>query len=503
MIGMDKIDDIRRLGRSGASVASIARDTGVSEPTVRKYLKKADFSERPPKIGRVPKSPLLAPCTGLIDSWLAEDRRCWHKQRHTAKRVYDRLVEEQGFTGSYSTVRRYVKRRRAEIAAELDAREAQGFLLLDWAPGECQVDFGQADFRVRGVVARGHFLVVTFPHSNVGFAQVFWGETAECVCQGLKDVFEFLGGVPLRAVFDNATEVGRRVGAHITTSVLFRRFAAHYGLDYSFTNPCSGNEKGSVENKVGALRRNLFVPMPQFFDVKGYNERLLGTCLEASEGKPHYRKDAAESDLFEDDRQALSPLPPSSFACVTWTARKCDKQGGFKAGGEHRYSAGPEMASREVAVAMGAFDVTVVGPDGEVVVAYERAWGDAPTDSADPLLQLKLLCNRPGGWRDSVVRESLPDELVAFLDAEPRAGLSADLRAIRDSASRLGWTATVEGALASLEATGGIDAATLELSAAVSASGGRRVEYDEPVDLAGYDRAFELLEGGAHDAEAV
>lgn len=61
----------------------------------------------------------------------------------------------------------------------------------------------------------------------------------------------------------------------------------------------------------------------------------------------------------------------------------------------------------------------------------------------------------------------------------------------------------MEGALASLEATGGIDAATLELSAAVSASGGRRVEYDEPVDLAGYDRAFELLEGGAHDAEAV
>ena len=118
MIGVDKIDDIRRLGRSGASVASIARDTGVSEPTVRKYLKEADFSERPPKIGRAPKSPLLAPCTDLIDSWLAEDRRCWHKQRHTAKRVYDRLVEEQGFTGSYSTVRRYVRRRRAEIAAE-------------------------------------------------------------------------------------------------------------------------------------------------------------------------------------------------------------------------------------------------------------------------------------------------------------------------------------------------------------------------------------------------
>ena len=198
-----------------------------------------------------------------------------------------------------------MRRRREELAAELDAREAQGFLLLDWLPGECQVDFGQADFRVRGVVTRGHFLVVTFPHSNVGLAQVFWGETAECVCQGLRDVFEFLGGVPLRAVFDNATEVGRRVGTEIRTSAIFRRFAAHYGLDYSFTNPYSGNEKGSVENKVGALRRNLFVPVPQVWDVKAYNGRLLDACLGLSDGKPHYRRGIPESELFEADRAAL------------------------------------------------------------------------------------------------------------------------------------------------------------------------------------------------------
>ncbi|HJG30808.1 MAG TPA: hypothetical protein K8U80_05365 [Collinsella ihuae] len=179
MIGVDKIEDIRKRARNGASVASIARDTGVSEPTVRKYLRARDLSERPPAVGRPPESPMLEPYAETIDSWLREDRRCWFKQRHTARRVFDRLVEEKGFEGSYSTVQRYVKRRREELSAELDAREAQGFLLLDWLPGECRVDFGQADFRVRGVVQRGHFLVVAFPHSNVGLAQVFWGETAE------------------------------------------------------------------------------------------------------------------------------------------------------------------------------------------------------------------------------------------------------------------------------------------------------------------------------------
>ena len=79
MIGVDKIDDIRRLGRNGATVASIARDTGVSEPTVRKYLREPDLSERPPAVGRAPESPLVEPFAALIDSWLLEDRRCWRK----------------------------------------------------------------------------------------------------------------------------------------------------------------------------------------------------------------------------------------------------------------------------------------------------------------------------------------------------------------------------------------------------------------------------------------
>lgn len=262
MIGVGKIDDIRRLVKGGASVASIARDAGVSEPTVRKYLREEDLSERPPAVGRVPESPLLAPYAGLIDSWLTEDRRCWHKQRHTAKRACDRLVEEWGFEGSYSTVRRYVRGRRDELAAEPGVRGERGFLPPGWSPGECQVDFGQADFRVRGAARRGHFLVVDFPHPDVGLAQVFWGETAECVCQGLRSVFEFLGGVPRRAVFDNAMEVGHRVGARVVTSELFRQFAAHYGLDHGLASPCSGNEKGSVESKVGAIRRSLFVPAP-------------------------------------------------------------------------------------------------------------------------------------------------------------------------------------------------------------------------------------------------
>ena len=144
------------------------------------------------------------------------------------------------------------------------------------------------------------------------------------------------------------------------TSELFRRFAAHYGLDYSFTNPYSGNEKGNVENKVGCHRRNLFVPVPSFHDARAFNRRLLEDCPDLSEGKRHYRLGTPESELFAEDRAALSPLPPAAFSCARWETRRCNKQGTITVGGVHRYSAGPAYARREVAVALGAFDVAVV-----------------------------------------------------------------------------------------------------------------------------------------------
>lgn len=234
--------------------------------------------------------------------------------------------------------------------------------------------------------------------------------------------------------------------------------------------------------------------------MKAHDERLLGACLGLSDGKPHHRRGAPEPGLFEADRAALSPLPEAPFACVTWPAGKRDRRGSFKAGGEHRHSAGPANASRGVAVATGALDVTVVGAGGEVVAGYPREWGDAPTDSADPAPRPGLLCARPGGWRDSVVRGSPPEELVSFPGPGAPADLGADPGALRDAGSRRGWAATAGGALRSLGATGGVDAATLELAAARAAAGDASVEYDEPAGLAGYDRAFELLEGGAASA---
>lgn len=244
---------------------------GVSEPAVRKYRDMDDFSPAvKPKKKRTSK---FDPYKSVVDSWLSQDRRRRAKQCHTAKHIYDRLVAECGFDGGYTTVQQYVRARKSELKRAKDE-----FLHFERAPAEAQVDFGVCDFRVLGIVREVHYLVVTFPFSNVSLVQCFWGENLECICEGLKAVFGFCGGVPLRLVFDNATGVGRRVGEAISTADAFGRFAAHYGLAFTFCSPYSGNEKGAAENAVGAVRRNVFVPMPRIDNLRAYNKRPLDAC---------------------------------------------------------------------------------------------------------------------------------------------------------------------------------------------------------------------------------
>ena len=206
---------------------------------------------------------------------------------------------------SYSIVHRYMKKCRS-------IRTEKANLELIWDLGPAQVDFGEADFYEAGKLCRKKYLTVSFPYSNDGYSQVFGGETAECVCQGLQDIFEFIGGVPPLLIFDNATGVGRRIGDAIHESELFSRFRAHYHFRVRFCNPYSGWEKGNVERKVDYNRANLFVPVPHFNEIEKYNQKLLARH-EKKASELHYKKQVPIRELFEEDRKALLMLPPKRF----------------------------------------------------------------------------------------------------------------------------------------------------------------------------------------------
>ena len=489
---MSMIQDIRSLRMKGESIASIARSTGVSEPTVRKYLKPQNLSPTPPVKKKRPA--LMDEYASIVDGWLKEDLGVWRKQRHTAKRIWQRLREERGAQMSYNTVQRYVKEWKL-------ANRQPGECFLDQAavPADMQVDFGQADFYLRDVRTRLRYLVCDFPFSNVGLAQIFHGETAECVCEGLLAVFGFIGGVPRRIVFDNATGVGRRVCGRIKTSELFGRFAAHFGFEFVFCNPNAGHEKGAVENKVGSIRRELFVPMPQIWNLKAYNKKLLARSMAMSD-KPHYVKGQRERELFVEDAFALAELPSSPFKAMSYKRMRADKYGNVVLDGRHRYSSAPEFGSAELIVGKGAFDVEIYDAEGALIAVHERAWGDRPTESVEPASQLPLLCRKPAGWPNSRVRADLADDLRAWIDGMGEEERRGTLRIMRDVAAESGYAPMV-GAMEKTRALGiSADRASVSLLAAEIRDGRNVIDYEDKVDLSAYDAAFSMT-GGDADAQ--
>lgn len=482
MLDMPTIQSIRTRRSKGETLSEIAAHEGISVPTVRKYLAMRDFSPSLP--AKQEKPSILDPYKDIIEGYLDEDDKSWHKQRHSAMRIHERLVEEHHAKVGYTTVQLYVKRRREERKTAEDQ-----YLKLVWAPGEAQVDFGEADFIVYGQKRRAHYLVVDFPFSNVGLAQVFYGENAECVCQGLKNIFEYVGGVPARLVFDNATGVGRRIGDAVRTSELFARFACHFAFDYSFCNPRSGHEKGAVENKVGATRRNLFVPVPRIYDIERYNERLLDACMERSD-KDHYAKGESERALFMEDVLALRELPEDAFEVVSHSHAKCDKYGYVCLEGNHRYATDPSLAKRSVVIGRRAFDIDVYTEDGELICTHKRAYGRAPSTSDDPLSQLNVLCMKPAGWKNSQVRHSLPEDLRSMMDKMDKAQLSDALRCLRSVADDTGYDTAVRAMDECASLLGGVDGPSVEVMASCLAGGREAIVYDDPADLDVYDAVY-------------
>ena len=480
-LDMPHIDDIRRLWSEGRDVTEIARMTGHDRKTVRKYLQMEGFSpEAPAPKAKGPSR--LDPFKDHIDRTLEADLHEWRKQRHTAARIYGEILG-MGYEGRYSLVQCYVRERKRAMR-----QASSAFLDLVWAPGTAQCDFGEADFWRRGRKARLYFLVLAFPHSNMGWFQVFGGTTAECVCEGLIAIFLHMGGVPHRIVFDNATGIGGRVAGEVRESSLFRRFRLHFGFEATFCNPHAGHEKGSVESKVGFVRRNAFVPVPDVGDLAGYNESLLAVA-DSWAGRRHYRRGATCGELFGADRAALVALPARPFSATTWLTMGADKWGEVTLAVGHRYLASADLPLRDVHVGLSALAVTIVDPStGEVAAAYDREFGTAPTTSADPVATLSLLRSRPGAWRESDVRDKLPGEVVGYLDALTRDGLRAKLGALHDASAIEGFDVAAEAARRLVARGGDFSASDLAVMS-VRVAGGDG-DPDPGPDLRAYDVAL-------------
>jgi len=219
--------------------------------------------------------PKLGPFLAVVDEILEDDRTAPAKQRHTAKRIYERLRDEHHYQGSESQVRRYVA---------LTRRHSQEvFVPLSHPPGMAQFDFGEATVVIAGERRKAALAVMTLPYSDAFFISAYPRECTETFQQGHVSAFEFFGAVPTKCDYDNTSIAVTKVMGHGERDLTreFLRLESHFLFTHRFCSVGRGNEKGVVEGLVGYGRRNFLVPVPSFSSFAELNEHLATHAIRA------------------------------------------------------------------------------------------------------------------------------------------------------------------------------------------------------------------------------
>ena len=354
----------RAVQVDGMSIRQASREFGLARKTIRKMLQFA----LPPGYER--KNPIvrpkLGPWVGVIDQILVDDRSQPKKQRHTAKRIWDRLKAEHSFTGGYTVVKDYVRLARL--------RQKEVFVPLTHPPGEAQADFGEALVVIGGVEQKGHFLCIDLPHSDDSFVMMFPAENTEAFLEGHNQAFAYFQGVPQTILYDNTAIAVKEItgdGERKPTEA-FSGLQSHYLFEAKFGRPGKGNDKGNVEGLVGYARRNFMVPVPRAASWEELNAQLLEQCRRRRTQKLWGHQETI-AERFERDRERLLPLPPAPYeACDQRTARASSQA--LVRYETNDYSVPVEYGHRQVLVKAFVWEL-VIGCGTEVIARHARSYG--------------------------------------------------------------------------------------------------------------------------------
>ena len=398
--GMYTVELYARVRRAvlveGKSRRAVAREFGLARKTVRKML---EYSLPPGYRRQKPiRRPKLGPWLGVIDAILEEDKQQPKKQRHTAKRIFERLRAEHSYTGGYTIVKDYVRQ------AKLGSQEM--FVPLTHAPGEAQADFGQAQVVIAGVERTAHFMAFDLPHSDDCFVQAFPAETTEAFLEGHVRAFTYWGAVPTRILYDNTTLTVARIlgdGERQKTRA-FSELQSYYLFAEKFGRPGKGNDKGKIENLVGVARRNFMVPIPHAASWEDLNAQLEADCRRRRERRLRGHTETI-GERFERDRAAMLPLPPTPYeACEKVTVRVSSLS--LVRYHTNDYSVPTEYGYRQVLV-KGYVHCMEIVCGSEVIARHERSY-EREIAVYEPLHYLALLEHKSraldqaaplAGWR--------------------------------------------------------------------------------------------------------
>lgn len=353
---------IRRDARSGMSNRALQRKHGVGYRTVAATLESAWPKGRkpPPKRGS-----RMDQYRGVIDDWLRSDLDAPRKQRHTAKRIFDRLLDEQHATDvSYWMVREYVATRRREIRIEAGREPAATFIPQEHLPGrEAEVDFGEVAIRLRGELVTCTLFSLRLSYSGKAVHRISASAGQEAFFEGHAHAFRVLGGVPTGKIrYDNlkaavASVIGfsrQRVEADRWTA-----FRSHYGIEAFYCQPGiqGAHEKGGVEGQIGWFRRNHLVPMPEVDSLAELNTMVHQWDL-ADDARRIGSRARTVGEHFATEQPLLASLLVDEFETGRWFTPRVDRYAQVTVR-MNKYSVPARTVGRQARVLLNASDLIV------------------------------------------------------------------------------------------------------------------------------------------------
>jgi len=371
------------------SIRQIAKERHVARKTIRAALR--DASPTVYKRKSEPPSPVLGPFQGIIRQILKDDETQPRKQRHTCRRVWERLRDEHGFTGAESTVRGFIGRIRPSLQ--------DTYIPLEFDLGtDVQCDWGDVYVNLQGQETKLQMFCMKLRASGAIFVCCFHNQKQEALFEGHVRAFEFFGGVPRRVTYDNPKTIVTKVlrGRNRLENEAFIAFRSAHLYDSVFCKPGKkgAHEKGGVESLVGYARRNFFVPLPEADSLEELNDYLVASCTNYQT-----RRNDANGEiighLLNQEREVLLPLPVKRYACCCRHEVKANSLSlvSFET---NRYSVPVAYAHKRL-VLKAYVDQVVISHLDKVIARHPRC-NERHEDIFNGLHYLPLLEKRPGAF---------------------------------------------------------------------------------------------------------
>jgi len=413
MLVMDQYEFIRTAHRVyGKNITELARQTGHSRNTIKKAIRGEPWGY---KERETQSSPVLGPYQAIIDGWLAEDRQQQKKQRHTSRRVFNRLVSEHGFTGGESTIRRYIRQRKIELGLDVSC---QVFIPCEPDSGrEAEIDWGMATAIIAGDSMRLRYFCMRSKFSGKPFVRFYPCERQQAFFDAHTKAFEFYGGIFPVLIYDNLTSAVRKVmlGRTRIEQESFRTFKVYHSFEARYCNPASGHEKGGVEGLVGFARRNFMVPVPEAATIEELNEVLMKQCLAYGSHTIAGREQSVDA-LYEEEKNALLSQPEVAFSNIHARDGRADKYATVIVD-KNRYSIPWRFVGQKLKILLFVDRVEIFVGTKRLAV-HERLFGNNKW-RLNPEHYLELIQQRPMAFNSARPirqwRERWPDSLHRLL----------------------------------------------------------------------------------------